>query len=290
MYKGITAKVKINGTFTNDINILRSVRQGCPLSMSLYALGIEPMQYFIQKEKQINGLKIPNYSNEVKTFQPADDMTLITTNSNFLPKLRKITEQFGKHSGSKINEDKTQILLINKPKVKINDDIDIKLIKKNVKVLGVIYGENQEENFKNVKSKIIQQIKIWQAIPLNMYQKRMVINTYIASKLWYLLKIIKLPIAYSKIPQGIINTYLWNGQEYIKRIQMQQNENKGGFGMINFENKRKAFIIHQITTLKKDKTEIWMKLFIYYLGFNIIFLDKDLASNTYVHTMETPKK
>ena len=43
LYKDIKSnKVQVNGKFTEDIQIQRSVRQGCPLSMFLYVLSLEP--------------------------------------------------------------------------------------------------------------------------------------------------------------------------------------------------------------------------------------------------------
>jgi hypothetical protein len=42
-YKNINSKVQVNGLLTNIVPITRSIRQGCPLSMSLYALIIETL-------------------------------------------------------------------------------------------------------------------------------------------------------------------------------------------------------------------------------------------------------
>ena len=49
----IKSKVLVNGSFTKEINIKRSVRQGCPLSMLLYVLSLEPLTYFINNSKNI---------------------------------------------------------------------------------------------------------------------------------------------------------------------------------------------------------------------------------------------
>ena len=40
MYKDVKSKVEVNGAYTNTINIERSVRQGCPLSMLLFIIGL----------------------------------------------------------------------------------------------------------------------------------------------------------------------------------------------------------------------------------------------------------
>ena len=45
----ITSKIEVNGAYTEEINILRSVRQGCPLTMLLF-IGAEELS------TELNGL------------------------------------------------------------------------------------------------------------------------------------------------------------------------------------------------------------------------------------------
>ena len=80
LYKNISAKVIVYGTFTENINISRSIRQGCPLSMLLYILSLEPLIHSIQNNPKIDGLKIPNYKHEIKVLTHADDMTAMVRN------------------------------------------------------------------------------------------------------------------------------------------------------------------------------------------------------------------
>ena len=48
----------VNGKLTENININRSVRQGCPLSMLLYILCLEPL---IQRINKMIKSKVLNY-------------------------------------------------------------------------------------------------------------------------------------------------------------------------------------------------------------------------------------
>jgi len=43
LYENATASVQINGTLAGPISIQSAVRQGCPLSMTLYALCLHPL-------------------------------------------------------------------------------------------------------------------------------------------------------------------------------------------------------------------------------------------------------
>ena len=130
LYKNISAKVLVNGLFTEKINISRSVRQGCPLSMLLlYALSLERLIQSIQNNPQIDGLKIPNYKHEIKVLTHADDIKVMVRNDRSYCELRKETKTFGVISGSKINEDKTEVYVRGKFEL-----IPKKLIKHSIKV------------------------------------------------------------------------------------------------------------------------------------------------------------
>ena len=67
IYSDITSQVMVNGKLTGKIDIKRSVRQGCPMSILLYVLCLESLIDRINKNPQIKGIKIPNCSEEIKT-------------------------------------------------------------------------------------------------------------------------------------------------------------------------------------------------------------------------------
>ncbi|CAG2195289.1 unnamed protein product [Mytilus edulis] len=113
IYTNISSKVIINGALSDKIEITRSIRQGCPISMSIYAVIIEAV-----RRNNIQGIQIPNHSTNVKLFQHADDCSIISTNLTDYEKLLEEFKQFGLVSGSKINENKTEILKIGNPNTK----------------------------------------------------------------------------------------------------------------------------------------------------------------------------
>jgi hypothetical protein len=49
MYEGPTASVQINGNLSTPFPIQSSKRQGCPLSVLLYALCLNPLLYMIDE-------------------------------------------------------------------------------------------------------------------------------------------------------------------------------------------------------------------------------------------------
>jgi len=52
LYNNIQSKIDINGLLTDPINIQRGVRQGCPISMLLFVISLEPMLNVVRKNER----------------------------------------------------------------------------------------------------------------------------------------------------------------------------------------------------------------------------------------------
>ena len=97
----------VNGTFTEEFKIFRSVRQGCPLSMLLYVICLDPLIFKSNNNNSIKGLKIPNCKKQVKSIQHADDITDIIINDYSSFKALEVeNKKYSEASGSKINPEK----------------------------------------------------------------------------------------------------------------------------------------------------------------------------------------
>ena len=110
MYKNIYSNIEINGTTTRKINIMRSVRQGCPLSMLLFVLSAEGLAEKIRENKKITGYKI-NPRTEKKIVAFADDTTLILTNKQSIEESLKTINEYCQASGALTNKEKTEAII-----------------------------------------------------------------------------------------------------------------------------------------------------------------------------------
>ena len=75
--KDISSQIKINGLLSDDILIVRGVRQGDPLSALLYVIIAEVLGNLIRSNKDINGIAINSI--EQKILQYGDDIQIIVT-------------------------------------------------------------------------------------------------------------------------------------------------------------------------------------------------------------------
>ena len=94
---------------TNYFEISRGVRQGCPLSPSLFVLSVELLALKIRQNPNCGGIQLPN-DQEVKISQFADDTTIITSNVDSLKSHLQVIDWFGTVSGLKLNKKKTKAM------------------------------------------------------------------------------------------------------------------------------------------------------------------------------------
>ena len=84
IYTNPLASIKINVFLTENINISRGVKQGCPLSALLFILGTEILSLKIKNDKNMKGLTLPLKGQSKSTYklsQYADDMSLFLKNA-----------------------------------------------------------------------------------------------------------------------------------------------------------------------------------------------------------------
>ena len=102
----------MNGGFmTNYFEISRGVRQGCPLSPSLFILAVELLALKIRQNPNCGGIQLPN-DQEVKISQFADDTTIITSNVDSLKSHLQVIDWFGTVSGLKLNKKKPKAIAV----------------------------------------------------------------------------------------------------------------------------------------------------------------------------------
>ncbi|KAJ4449434.1 hypothetical protein ANN_00833 [Periplaneta americana] len=107
MYSTAHSRVQVNGFFTKRIPIQSSVRQGCPLSMFLFALSVELLIRMAHR----------NLNSEARTMSPlftsrvyADDMVFLLRDIEECATLSRILEIYSAASGAQLNARKSFLL------------------------------------------------------------------------------------------------------------------------------------------------------------------------------------
>ena len=74
IYNNPTARVKVNGSLSDNFTLERGTRQGCCLSPILFAIYIEPLAQMIRQDSLLGGVEIHNEKHIISLF--ADDVMI----------------------------------------------------------------------------------------------------------------------------------------------------------------------------------------------------------------------
>ena len=109
------ANIKLNGKKLEAIPLKSGTRQGCPLSPYLFNIVLEVLARAIRQHKEVKGIQIGK--EEVKISLFADDMIVYLSDPKTSTReLLKLTNNFSKVAGYKINSNKSETFLYSKVK------------------------------------------------------------------------------------------------------------------------------------------------------------------------------
>ena len=155
-YKNVSSLVRNNGISTPSFNLKGDVRQGDPLSPSLFIIVLELLAISVRNNDQISDIVVDG--NELKFIVIfADDMTSFVRDKQSHLALFNTIKLFSTYSGLYVNHDKTEILLLGNMEIK-SSELGAKEISKVVKILGVHFTNNHslfhKMNFETVEKSL----------------------------------------------------------------------------------------------------------------------------------------
>ena len=248
LYKNISSRVMINGRMTDVISIEKSVRQGCPYSMTLFIISTIPLLNMLKNSQEIHGYRTPR-GNRVKVQAYADDTTIIIKQPKEYNSVLEIYDSYARASGSSLNEDKTEILKLG-PAGPSNQNSFLSKLQPSIKILGTQFHPNSDtEQELNLEKAILKVQKFRQQdYILSLKGRILKINTFILSLLWHKAYIIKEKHSALKRLIREIQKYLdplCGAKIYDQVVKPIKN---GGLGLINI--KERIIAIKYFTILK----------------------------------------
>ena len=185
IYANASTKVKINGFSTKTILLTRGLRQGCPLSPSLYILIIEILALCLRSNPNIVGFKVGG--EKIVSLHYADDATIVIKQNNCFKEVIKDITDYELASGAKVNYKKTIGLWLGKWKNRTDKPLNITWTNGNVKSLGVYFGNDNpaSHTFNDIIPKTKRSMNYWKQFKLCKFAKSRVLEIFHASRLWY---------------------------------------------------------------------------------------------------------
>ena len=103
----ITTLTPLNGnSIVGDIDDAQSIRQGCPLSMHLFALYIEPL--LTRLSSNLNGVELDGHKVSVRGY--VDDLAVFATSDYDIVTACKIVDDYCKWTHARVNQSKSHLL------------------------------------------------------------------------------------------------------------------------------------------------------------------------------------
>jgi len=270
IYKDISARIIINGHFSESIKIERGVKQGDALSCAIFILCIDPLLRNLNNNREIKPITISNIHNSKKTIIShkasgfADDISVVCMDdSASLSQIFLEYQRLTNKSGLTLNADKTEIICLNPNIVGKqfivsyeNNHITIPSVSK-LKICGLYFcKDTNEEYYLNVISKIdklINKLKIWKSRHLTFEGKSLVLKTFGISQLIYNMQCVIFEKSQLVEIERYIFNFIWGTKEIenprardrIKRSTMKSDYEKGGLKITDIESLDRSLKLRQ---------------------------------------------
>lgn len=220
------SRALINGKTSSSFPIQRSVRQGDPLSMHLFTIYLQPL---------ISRLEGECCGQDDLVVAYADDISVVTTTSEKIDRVRETFNAFGVVSGARLNVAKCIALDIGCT----TNSITVRWLRteERLQLLGIMFSNNIREAMTHNWDTVIQHFRhlIWlhRVRHLNLVQKVALLNTFLLPKLWYVASLCgarALDIAKVSHLKGSL---LWSGAggPRVPLSQMALPLQRGGLGL-----------------------------------------------------------
>ncbi|KAJ4446441.1 hypothetical protein ANN_13137 [Periplaneta americana] len=259
IYKTAHSRIQVNGFFTQRIPIQASVSQGCPLSMFLFALSVEPLIRMAHH----------NLNSEQRTTCPLFTSRVYADvrNVDDCVTLPHILETYNAASCAQLNTQKSFLL----PLGSWPDGLTFNEITtvRQAKMLGMTvcnsFLEMVEINW--TKTTALTRVTLFQQIHRNPnhFERVWHVNIFCLSKLWYLAQILPLPIKYGTVLERAVSFYIWKSYLYkLRKTQLVLPKGKGGFQLIAVKEKCQALITRNIIRGQREESypmdnEFWKR-------------------------------
>jgi exonuclease III len=211
LYTSATSSVQINGRLYGSIPIICGVRQGCPLSMALYTLCLQPFLNLL--EQRLSGVHIGRRNRPVSVVAYADDVTIFITSISEFQVVEDAIRLFEKASGALVNPTKSQALPTGRWPT--SDTVFGIEYRPCVRILGVKFRSTIHRSVIDTWTYLTERVR---TLAREAYSRVLCLahriqyaHTYLLAKIWYVAQIFPAPSLTIQHITSAVTYFLWRG-------------------------------------------------------------------------------
>ena len=213
------------------------MRQGCPLSGTLFIIAIGLLAQSIRRSKEIKGITIDEH-NEVKLSQYGDDTIVLLSDVQSLSKLFDLLSLFERCSGLKLNLTKSEMLWFGCMRHRKDTILNLQMSGESVYALGAFTCDlevSEKKFFFDKLGSLKKTLNMWSQRDLSIVSRVNIVKTLALSKLVFICSVMNTPKDFSKEVNKITFDFIWNHKPAkIKKTTLIKQKTAGGLDMKDF--------------------------------------------------------
>ena len=239
LYTDISSCVRLNGFTSALFAVSRGVRQGCPLSPTLYTLFSEALNRCILNEPNISGPQI--FNNEPLISQYADDTCIGAIGDDSIYSIFRALYLFERASGAKVNPDKSKGLWLGACRGRVDKPQGVQWTSEYLTVLGIPIGADvpPADFWVSILDSVQRRVKCYSKRDLSLKGRVVVIKQLLLPLFVYPSFILVCPSNITKRIQTSFDTFLWHGKS--PKVPKHIIELPVALGGIAYPNVERAF-------------------------------------------------
>ena len=269
LYQNTTTSVQINGHLSEDIILQRGVRQGCPLSPSLYVIYVESFLLYIHSQAAFRG--IPLTTNKVaKVTAYADDLLFFCQDNADVEYIFSFFDHIRQATGSELNRAKTQLLALGTAELTNEYAVD------EIKVCGIIFKDTDGQEMERINMlecirKLKSKINFFQTIPCTIKGKVIIVNTILYPIIFYMAHTFLPSAIHTALMKKLAFSLIYGEgkTELIKRRFIELAKEKGAMGLYELKSSCEATYLQDNLCLPVQESfeHQRLDLFLYFFSF-----------------------
>lgn len=233
LYSNLSSKVILQSSFSKEFPICQGLRQGDPLSPTLFNFVIDTFLRILTNN--LDGIRLHGRA-RIKSLAFADDTVVMIGNNSDYSKFVKCVDLYQSASNALLNTKKTITVTVGQPNFSI--PFPTLLGDTTFRHLGIMFkssGIDSSANEQALMAKIQGLITIWRSKQISLFGRCIGANVFVLSKIWFTAHVVPFTPGFMYQIKKFLQQWLWPSYKIAPTSinKVISNRSSGGMGLID---------------------------------------------------------